>query len=155
MTIFLQLLWLKKIKLYLDTLWLVGSMLAVPGLIGVTVYWLTGAGSSASVSSSPASVRANPGDVTKIKSYLTVTTSARTIYRLTLVDAQGKTVCVYPDMEPTNLDTPEFGNILIRVPDTLSQGSYHLFADIVYAVNPLKSNIVRVKVADVKVDKEA
>lgn len=154
MTIFLQLLWLKKIKLYLDTLWLVGSMLAVPGLLGVTAYWLTGAGHSASVTSTPTSVHASPGAVTKIKPTVTVTTGARTIYRLTLVDANGVTVCVYPDISPADSDTPDFGNILIRVPDTLSQGSYRLFADIVYAVNPIKSGVVRVKVADVTVDKE-
>ncbi len=154
MTIFLQLLWLKKIKLYLDTLWLVGSMLAVPGLIGVTCYWLTGAGHSAAVSNTPTSVHATQGSVAKIKSHLTVTTTARTLYRLKLIDANGVVVCVYPDMEPPNSETPEFGNIVIRVPDTVAQGSYQLFADIVYAVNPIKSNVVRVKVADITVDKE-
>jgi hypothetical protein len=74
-------------------------------------------------------------------------------YKLVLVDPITRNrVFTYPEVKETK--DQELGNVLLQLPEHLSPGTYALYADISYPSNPLKYAELKVKIADITIDKE-
>lgn len=144
-----------KLKFWGDIIGSIACLFVVPGMIVTTVFWAIGGGGSITTFVGKSSaVHAVRGEVSQIKTDLSVATDSKKImYRLRLVDLKGNTVYTYPDSDVTDV-SPEMGNVLVQVPNTITRGQYDLYADIRYAKNPIRSEIVKIKVARIFVEED-
>lgn len=143
-----------KIKFWGDAIGSIAALTVVPGLVFTTVMWTVGGGSSAFFVGKSSSVHAVRGEVSEIKTNLAITTDSKKImYRMRLVNQQGDTVYTYPDSDITDV-SPKMGNILVQVPTGVKKGEYDLYADVMYAKNPIRSETLKIRVARIVVDED-
>lgn len=143
-----------KLKFWGDAIGSVASLIAVPGLVFTALAWSAGAGSSAFFAGKSSSVHAVRGETSEIKTDLSITTDSKKImYRMRLVDLHGNTVYTYPDSDITDV-SPKMGNVLVQVPAEVKKGEYDLYADVMYAKNPIRSETLKIKVARIFIDED-
>lgn len=156
MNLFTHVVWVQKSKAYLDGIWTIASLVCVPSLVGITGYWALGDGGIAQVTSkSHTQVYAVAGETKSIKPDVKLSLeSNRVVYKMRLVNVEGKTVYTYPEVLAEGDKPPEFGDMLIQVPSEVPTGVYQLVADVSYPRNPLKTNSLQVELAKINVDAE-
>lgn len=136
---------ISKIKFYSDALWGVAAVCGAPCLMLAAGYWASGGGDGLSVASRLQQLTAIRGQTSTVHPDLEVqTSSSKVVYRIRLVDKQGRTVYVYPEVESSSV-----GNTVIQIPDV--PGDYEIYTDITYAKNPIKNETLRVKTAKLSV----
>lgn len=157
MSLLLQTLWFQKIKAIADIVWAFACMLCVPALVMTTAFWAVGpsGGRSAYVTSrAETTVHASAGEMAQVPSGVKVSVdSDRKVYRMKLYNASNTLVYTYPDIVPEDGENPEIGNLMVNVPNGTPAGEYQLYVDVIYLLNPIKNNTLRVRVAKITVDK--
>lgn len=155
MSLLYQFLWFQKLRAWIDGIWTLASLVCVPSLAAISFYWATGDSGFAQITQHGATteVHAVAGELANIKNSVSIKTPMEVMrYQMILVEAQTQTqVFSYP---PQQANDKELGNVLIQLPSDLKIGSYELYADVLYPANPLKASEFKVRIAEIKIDRE-
>ena len=155
MSLILQAIWFQKLKAFLDFAWALSCLTCVPALVVTTAFWLVGPQSrSATIfTKTEAVVHAQAGELANVNSNVQMKIEAeKKVYRMKLYDSSGKLMYTYPDLVPEQGEDPEIGNVMIQVPNGTPAGEYQLYVDVIYPMNPLKTNTLTARVATITVD---
>lgn len=142
-----------KYRLYADTAMAVASLICVPGVAALGIYWMVQpAASTKLAANTPKLYSMAPGETTKVSPQLKIDTqSPKVVYKLQLVDAYGDIRYSYPDVV-TEEGKLRIEDINVKLPATIKPGEYSLVANIQYLANPLKTNDVKVEIAQINVN---
>lgn len=146
-----QPIWFKRAKVYADAAWSSASIAAVAGMSCLAFYWTAVAPERPTFMSPAPKIRVTSGEVTKVSAQLNISSSPHVAYRMWLVNSSNQVIYTYPEVVNSE-QTPEFGNLLIRVPPQVDTGDYKLLAQVKYLQNPIKTNVLQVELADIHVD---
>ncbi len=146
---------IKKIKAIFDGAFTLFSLIAVPGMVVTTMFWVFEPAGSASVkSSSKTSIMATRGETAKIKPSVSMKIENKVVsYTVKLLDNKGEVVYEYPTTKvDSDYDPEEQGAVMLKIPPHIPKGSYDLVVDMEYPKNPLKSNKLQVEMAHLNVE---
>jgi hypothetical protein len=140
----------KKIIKRGDHLFSLVSLISLPLLISLCVYWYYERTPLHNIANTTTLV-VQAGETTHLNTYYTVSfSSARAWYSMWLEDSKGRTVYEYRPVEVRD-SSYTFGNQNITFPAQLAPGRYRLQARLQYPLNPFKVATVSANLANLEV----
>lgn len=139
-----------RFKKLVDEAFTILSLVGVPMLAGVVLYWVLESPSHNTVKSkAKVYLSATKGETKNLNPNIEVLVDTPLVtYRISLKDGLGNIVYQYPAMQVKSVaDDDSHSGILLTVPHSIQSGTYEVVADIEYPTNPLKSGKVRVEMA--------
>lgn len=137
-----------------DHLFSIASLISLPVLIALCVYWYYERAPLHNIANTSTLI-VTAGETTHLNTYYTVSfSSSRALYSMWLEDSKGRMVYEY---KPTEVKSSSFtfGNQNITFPPQLAAGKYSLRAELQYPLNPFKTatvsaELVRIEVVPLK-----
>jgi hypothetical protein len=140
----------KKIIKRGDHLFSIASLVSLPVLVALCVYWYYERAPLHDIASTSTMV-VQAGETTHLNTYYTVSfSSSRALYSMWLEDSKGRTVYQYKPLEIRN-SSCTFGNQNITFPHQLAPGKYSLRAELQYPLNPFKTATVSANLVNLDV----
>lgn len=137
-------------KELLDGLFTLASLICVPALSGMGLIWAVAPATELKVSGPAYVVSASAGEETAVPIPWSANNATPLTYKIYLMKDED-IVEDYPEVVTNSNHSPEFGNLMFRIPQRVPTGTYQLVADITYIQNPLKTGIIRIELAQVQV----
>lgn len=142
----------RKCKTFANHGFSVISMVTVPAIAGMAIYWgLQNPSHIKVMASSNFAVNAQAGSITRVSSQVRMQAVGHQVaYRLKLVDDTGDVKYTYPNVVIGD-DQLKLDEVKIKLPDTIQPGAYSLVADMEYLINPIKSNSMQIELAHIEI----
>lgn len=133
-----------------DKLFSIASLLCVPLLLGLCLYWYYERAPLHKLDN-PVNMVVSPGETTHLGSFYTISFSAnKALYSMWISDVKGRMVYEYKPQWVT-ASSFTFGNQNITVPVQLAPGKYSLHAELQYPLNPFKNATVSAELVHLEV----
>jgi hypothetical protein len=141
---------LRSVREVADGLFTLFSLICVPALSGASFMWILEYPKVSQSLASRPSVAASAG--TDAEVYVPwFANSPRIAYKLYLIDGVGRIVYDYPEASTDIKNSPEFGNMLFKIPREVPPGDYKLVADVKYLMSPQQTGIIQMEIAQINV----
>jgi len=133
-----------------DKLFSIVSILSVPVLLSVCLYWYYEREPLHKLEN-PVEMVVSPGETTHLDSFYTVSFDAnRALYSMWIEDSRGRMVYEYQP-QWVSKSSFTFGNQNITVPLQLAPGKYSLRGELQYPLNPFKTATVSAELVHLEV----
>jgi hypothetical protein len=140
----------KKIIKRGDHLFSITSLISLPVLLVLCVYWYYERAPLRNIECSSTLV-VQAGETAHLDTYYTVSfSSGRALYSMWLEDSKGRMVYEYKPVKVRD-SSFTFGNQNITLPQQLAPGKYSLHAELQYPLNPFKTATVSADLANLEV----